>query len=281
MIFWIINIGIILLFAGLLLVINHNERRMAFFAILYAILFENVNMLLSRGQIAGYSYNSQFVLCIFDTPLFVILSWSLLIVTGRILARQLFSTYWQQLLGATMLVLLIDLSIDIFAIRLQFWSWNGYTLQDGFFGVPSINYVGWFLVTLTFYIVYDVCKKRTLLVWCTPAIAYILFLPLINGYNRLTQFFAIGKNNQIIIVFILFFLMYLILIIIAFRHRLRSSSFYIKNKKIQFSLLARYLFHLFSFSAIILYHFNTWSLILAFFIIFFLDVLFTLRLHRT
>ena len=78
-IYLIINIVIIILFIAGFLIFNTPEKKLLILSAVYAAIFENFNMFFSRGLEAGYYYDANFKLFIFDTPLFVILSWSLLI----------------------------------------------------------------------------------------------------------------------------------------------------------------------------------------------------------
>lgn len=267
-VFLVINIAIVILFIGMVFFCNWQQRIMLLLAAVYATIFENFNMLLAGSDIAGYFYNPEFVVFIWDTPLFVILSWSMLIVSSWIVAQRIYSTQWQQILSATLLVLLIDLSIDIFAIRLDFWNWIGYGWSDGFFGVPSANYAGWFLVTIIFFMVYALLINRgQSWYWLTPIIAYPAFLPLMGLYKLIGQTFAIGKDMQIVVLFSGLALLYMGLVLS------RKKSLNWQDRQVQFSLFIRAIFHMFSFCCIILYQISNGPLVLAFCVFFGLELL--------
>ena len=61
-------------------------------AFIFAIIFENLNIILSKNTVGGYFYNSEFIVFIFHTPLFVILAWSLIILSAILISNKLPST---------------------------------------------------------------------------------------------------------------------------------------------------------------------------------------------
>ncbi len=266
-IFLIVNIGIIALFLGMVFFCNRKQRIMLLLAIVYATIFENMNMLLAKGEAAAYYYHPDFFLFFFDTPVFVILSWSMLIVSSWELSKRMFQTIWERIASATLLVLLIDLSLDIFAIRLHFWTWVGYDWHEGFFGVPAANYAGWFLVAIIFFMVYNALEKRSWFVATTPIVAYVLFLPIMGLYREAVQYFALGKETQILALFASLAVLYLGLLVIEKR------PLEMRENLVRFSLFVRGCFHLFSVICIIIFGFNSWPLVCAFLLFFALELL--------
>ncbi|OGI15950.1 hypothetical protein A3K63_01170 [Candidatus Micrarchaeota archaeon RBG_16_49_10] len=125
-----------------------------FIVFLYSILFENLNMMLSANKPAGYYYSQGFHLFIGDLPIFVAFSWASLIYSAYFLTNSLGVKESSKPFVDALLVLLVDLAIDVFAIRFGFWYWRGYSFHEGWFGVPANNYMGWFLVTFFFSLMY-------------------------------------------------------------------------------------------------------------------------------
>ena len=120
-------------------------------AFLYAVLFEHWNMLRYAQVQGGYHYHVSSWLWVWgDVPLYIPLAWAFILATSRAITDQLRLPFWARPCSDALLALLIDASMDAVAIRLRFWYWHGVGLQEGFFGVPADNFLGWLLVTLTF-----------------------------------------------------------------------------------------------------------------------------------
>ena len=78
------------------------------------------------------------------------LAWGYILATSRTLTDRLRLKRWARPFCDALLTLLIDVSLDVVAIRLHFWSWRGIGRREGFFGVPADNFLGWLLVSLSF-----------------------------------------------------------------------------------------------------------------------------------
>lgn len=117
----------------------------------YAILFEHWNMLRYAHSLGGYHYHAGSWLWVWgDVPLYIPLAWAFILATSRSLTDSLGLRPWARPFADALLALLIDVSMDAVAIRLKFWYWHGLSWNDGFFGVPADNFVGWLLVSFTF-----------------------------------------------------------------------------------------------------------------------------------
>ena len=119
--------------------------------VVYAVAFEHFNMLRYAHVRGGYSYHSASWLFVWnDVPLYIPLAWAFIVATSRSLTDELIAQKWAKPFCDALLALLIDLSLDVIAIRLHFWTWRGVSWNEGFFGVPADNFLGWLLVTFTF-----------------------------------------------------------------------------------------------------------------------------------
>ncbi len=88
----------------------------------------------------AYSYDDGLGFKLFDIPLIIGLNWVLLIYcTGTIASYTPLPNWAKAILGA-MLMVVIDLLIEPFAIAHGLWSWETPT-------VPLRNYVAWFVVS--------------------------------------------------------------------------------------------------------------------------------------
>jgi hypothetical protein len=119
--------------------------------ILYAVVFEHFNMLRYAHVRGGYTYHPASWLFVWnDVPLYIPLAWAFIVATSRALTDEIVTRKWARPFCDALLALLIDLSLDVIAIRLGFWTWRGIGWNEGFFGVPADNFLGWLLVTFTF-----------------------------------------------------------------------------------------------------------------------------------
>ncbi len=119
--------------------------------VVYAVVFEHFNMLRYAHTRGGYSYHAQSWLFLWhDVPLYIPLAWAFIVATSRALTDEIVAPAWAKPFCDALLALLIDLSLDVIAIRLHFWTWRGVAWNQAFLGVPADNFLGWLLVTFTF-----------------------------------------------------------------------------------------------------------------------------------
>lgn len=159
--------------------------------VIYAVLFEHGNMWRYARTPGGYYYHAASWLWVLgDVPLYIPLAWAFLVATSRGLTDQLHLRAWGRPFCDALLTLLIDLCLDAVAIRLRFWYWRGVGLDEGFFGVPADNFVGWLLVTFTFSLLTrwlwegratragSLTAKASAQFLALPVVAYALYLVL-------------------------------------------------------------------------------------------------------
>ncbi len=246
-----IEISIFILFSLCLPLIIYDKYklRIVLLSVIYAAIFENLNIMFSEGQVGGYYYNTEFLLFILDTPLFVILSWSLIILSGMLISDNLKIKEKFKPFSDAIFVLLIDLSVDAVAIRHKLWFWNEYSLTEGFFGVPANNFIGWLLVGFTFSLFFRKInnsryKNKYLLLIIVPIISYITFLFLFYFVELIESILNLNKSSQLFIV--------LFLLIIFAKIGLNGLRFGIQEHKDYFLIsLIRIPFNLYAFLGLI------------------------------
>lgn len=119
--------------------------------VVYAVVFEHFNMLRYAHTRGGYYYHPQSWLFLWnDVPLYISLAWAFIVATSCTLTNEIVTPSWAKPFCDALLALLIDLSLDVIAIRLHFWTWRGVAWNQAFLGVPADNFLGWLLVTFTF-----------------------------------------------------------------------------------------------------------------------------------
>jgi len=202
--FLAIEIGLALMYVVCLIYILKKDKSMMLFFVsstFYALLFENMNILLSYNSIGGYYYNSNFEIFIAHLPLFVALAWSIIIYTSLKIASSLGLKKSSIPFAAALLVLLVDLAIDVVAIRLNYWFWIGYNFREGYFGVPANNFIGWLLVSFTWFY-FDQRfnpKKAWLKYFFMPFLSYFAFFVIFILISFTESLFALDKTNQLLV----------------------------------------------------------------------------------
>jgi uncharacterized membrane protein len=240
---------------------SHDKKKILLLglAFVYALIFENFNMLLSKGQAAGYFYNPTFSVYIWNTPLFIALAWAVLIYTAMHLSDMLnLKTFSKSFMDA-LLVIMIDLTLDIVAVRQNLWTWVGYSENMAWFGVPADNFIGWMLVTFMFSFMFryltrkesDVVAKgtRSEFIFLLPAFAYLAMLMLFSIINLAEAALGLTKSQEMFI----FFAMIILFAAMLRKPEFPSTPLFESDNYTTFAiLLTRLLF----------YSFIIWSIVL-------------------
>ncbi|MEP7285833.1 MAG: carotenoid biosynthesis protein [Chloroflexota bacterium] len=101
---------------------------------------------LTLKQLQAYHYG-QFLIAMDGAPLAVALGWAVVIYASmRFSDRLPLPDSVRPILDA-LLALNVDLGLDVIAIRIGLWEWNGVALDQQWFGVPYANFWAWFVVT--------------------------------------------------------------------------------------------------------------------------------------
>ncbi len=148
----------------------------------------------------SYGYSSNFYVQIFGVPLAIGCGWAVIIYCAMLLSDQYHIPWFFRPFLDALTALLLDLSIDVVAIRLGFWHWM-IPLNQEWYGVPYENLVGWIFVVLSFSFLVRFIRTLNferiltkLLMLVSPLLAY---LGLIAGLALYGLFSVIpyGINN--------------------------------------------------------------------------------------
>lgn len=139
----------------------------------FAFVFENVSIIISAGQSGNYYYSDSFRLFLFETPLFIILLWSVIIYSSYHIIKRLVSGPAIYFL-APVYVLMLDIVLDQIATGLGLWTWVGFEHYIGLYSVPAANYIGWLLLPFFFLLIWDYWSDR-IWRWLTPFLAFIAY----------------------------------------------------------------------------------------------------------
>jgi len=271
-VFFLTEMAILALFVLIALYIwRYDKKSILFFAgaVIYAALFENLNILISRDTIGGYFYNPTFKFFVFHTPLFIILSWAIILYSTKIITEATRVKQFSMPFLAALLALIVDFGLDTTAIRLKFWFWQGYALNEGYFGVPANNFLGWLIIAFSFYLIYLILDKKAprqkkLLLITLPLAAYLLFLLIFSQINALETFFNLNKSTE-------FYLLFSVIMLFIFsikRNRANKITTLAYGRAIAF--FSRLIFHLFGIIGVLAYQFYQENILLLAFPIIFL-----------
>ena len=197
----------------------------------YSLIFSAIFELL--GVISrGYSYNQNFLYSIFNVPLFIILSWSIIIVTSYTLVSKITKHRFTKALICALSVISVDFIFEAPSVALGLWKWTNFS-NILFANINPFNFIGWLLVSFLFIYFYE--KK--------PINSLIIALPLyllIGIIHIGLSFIPIIKNiNPYIVLAILYLLFVLFAIVLFIKNRIRE-----KNKLNLKELLEIWLFRL-------------------------------------
>ncbi len=199
----LIEIGIIALFIlNIYLARKTKKLDLLIISTVFAALFENLHVLLFQNYIGGYYYSNQFLFFIYKVPLFVILSWGIIILNAYLIASRLTNKVARIFL-TPILVVMVDFALEFFAVKQGYWTWIGYEATQGLLGVPANNFISWTVITLMLIFSYEFLKEK----WAVPIVAYILFAFSSTVMYMVVDSFRIDMNQQVAIIWILIVLL--------------------------------------------------------------------------
>ncbi|KPU63475.1 hypothetical protein EP1X_03815 [Thermococcus sp. EP1] len=95
---------------------------------------------------------------VFGVPPFVPFAWTIFGFVSYLTARHFFEHKTGRIAFASVLMVIFDLSIDPIMTSWRAWVWET-TTKINWFGIPWTNYLGWFIVSLTFFYLYERLSK--------------------------------------------------------------------------------------------------------------------------
>ena len=115
---------------------------------LYGILLEVIGITL------GHHFYAKEPIMIFGVvPLSVSLAWVGIIYSAMIIGERLKLTLWMRILTTTTIALSLDWGMDPIAVEMGLWTWT--YVGGSFFGIPSFNFIGWFIIPIAYLISYN------------------------------------------------------------------------------------------------------------------------------
>jgi hypothetical protein len=168
------------------------QRAELLMAMLYALLFEELDIRLFQT----YHYGAGYTLMLGQVPLVIALAWAVIISTSMYISDCWPISVPARACGDALLALLIELSIDAIAIRRGYWHWT-IPLHAGWFGVPADNLSAWMFVVFFFSLLCRLLRRLSAqhramlcLAVLVPPLAYLgllLSLVVLGTVNALLQ----------------------------------------------------------------------------------------------
>ncbi len=111
---------------------------------IFAIVFENLNVLLFANASSSYFYTNEFLIYIFRTPLFIFLDWAILIFGAYLLSLKLKMSKVSRVFFIPLFVTVVDLVIEGISVNLGYWTWSNAMGGGNLFSfIPPSNFAGW------------------------------------------------------------------------------------------------------------------------------------------
>lgn len=174
----------------------------------FAIIFENLNVLLFAGMSSGYFYSDEFLIYIFKTPLFVFLDWAILVFGAYLLSLRLKMSKASRLFFIPLFVVVVDFVIEGISVSLGFWTWSDVVGGGTLFSlIPPSNFAGWIGVVFGFMLCYEFLERK----WLSMFLGYVVFLGVAVFMVSVSRIFGLADDNYLSagIIFLIFVLGFL------------------------------------------------------------------------
>lgn len=165
----------------------------------FSAVFENLNVLFFSNSIAGYYYSKDFLIYIFHVPLFIILSWGILLLGAHLVSLKLRMSKISRVFFLAFFVALIDFVIEGVSVNMGYWVWTGVGGGGNIFSnIAPANFVGWLGVSFGFILCYEYLGRK----WESMILGYFVFL-ILGAFSKTITFF-VGDDGYFSLVVILF-----------------------------------------------------------------------------
>jgi uncharacterized membrane protein len=246
-----------------------HRNKMRIFEIVSCAIFGMILEIGNTYLAHTYSYSNLFLVKIFGVPLVIGLGWAVIIYCAMLLSDQYKVPWTVRPFIDALTAIILDLSMDVIAIRLGFWHW-AIPLNQEWYGVPFENLIGWIFVVLSFSFLIRFIRtlnpKRVLtmtIMLLSPLISYlalifslaiyslIVILPYqMNNWTTLLKFnyhpdFNILFNSEVQLWKLIIFVIVLVELanIVIFSVKKYHKDYLIRFDAVSFSILS--LFHIF------------------------------------
>lgn len=135
------------------IIFDLNQNRLQRFLVLITLFFYAI-FLEYIGITTGNHFYAQDIIMIFEIiPISIPLAWVGIMYSAFIIGERLGLSTWERIISTSLLSLSLDWGMDPIAVKLGLWTW----IHEGgnYFDVPSFNFIGWFLIPITYLLSYS------------------------------------------------------------------------------------------------------------------------------
>jgi len=187
-------VGILIYFIAFYIAYKIKKVDFLFYITVFAILFENLNVLFFAEATSGYFYSEEFLIYIFETPLFIFLDWAILILGAYLLALKLKMSKLSRVFFIPIFVVIVDFVIEGISVNLGFWTWTNVVGTSNLFSfIPPSNFAGWIGVTFGFILCYEYLEKK----WLSMFLGYFVFLGVSFVFVSISRILGLPDDNYI------------------------------------------------------------------------------------
>ncbi|GEM_PF-4380471 len=211
MIHLIIELIVILMFI-LIFLFFKDKRKMLIYSLVFSTVFELLGLLSN-----GYTYNQNFSFSIFNLPLFVVLSWSIIIVTSYTLVSKITTHRLTKALICSLSVISVDLVFEAPSVAIGLWKWTNFS-NSLFANINPYNFIGWLIVSFLFVYFYE---KRPIYSLVLALPVYVLVGVIHLGLSMIP---IVESINSFIMLFILYLVFVISSIVLYSKHRIKEKK---------------------------------------------------------
>ncbi len=215
-------VGILLYFIVFYIAYKIKKLDFLVYVTVFAILFENLNVLLFTDVTSGYFYSNEFLIYIFRTPLFIFLDWAILIFGAYLLSLKLKMSKISRVFFIPLFVTIVDFVIEGVSVNLGYWTWSAAVGGGNIFSfIPPSNFAGWIGVVFGFILCYEYLDRK----WLSMFLGYVVFIGVAVFFVFISRALGLPDDNYFTlgIVFLIF--------LICFVYSYHYNKILKKNKK--------------------------------------------------
>ena len=177
---WPPNIFMLL---GSLIILIFSEKKLFILLLIAGVLgfiYELIGV--KSGLLFGnYHYTDVFNIKLFSIPIVMISAWIIILNFTLSFIENIQKKYFILVGAITMVV--VDLLIDPVAVHgLNIWEWDN---SGKYYGIPSHNFLGWFLLSITILIPFQFINYRITLISRLLSIMVLGFFSIIGFINNI------------------------------------------------------------------------------------------------
>ena len=172
------------------------------YASVFAFVLESLGLWLFAKTSSGYVYSGDFMIYLFNVPLFVVLAWGVLFLGAYLVALKLRMSKISRVFFVPLFVTLVDFAMEGVSVNLGYWVWLG--AEGGgsvFSSIVAANFVGWLGVSFGFILCYEYLERK----WLSMFLGYFALLLLVPVFTFINWVFGFSGGEEYISLGIILF----------------------------------------------------------------------------